>query len=169
MLLQNNLCTSALKSCIILFFTKVRKRIFLIPKKLKNRLFRAKNLSVNTWRSGPDICSLICEFVNKYQRAFSFSAILQDMHKISVLQLENTFWDLTIFTAFTYQKHLILSILKYFVCNQKYSLIFVDSYSSELKYYNKKLLDCIKCFNKNLYSVGCETLCSKREVLIHTS
>ena len=24
--------------------------------------FRAKNLSVNTWRSGPDICSLICGY-----------------------------------------------------------------------------------------------------------
>ena len=26
----------------------------------KNQFFRAKILSVNTWRSGPDICSLIC-------------------------------------------------------------------------------------------------------------
>ena len=26
----------------------------------KNQFFRAKNLSVNTWRLGPDICSLIC-------------------------------------------------------------------------------------------------------------
>ena len=26
----------------------------------KISFFRAKNLSVNTWRSGPDICSLIC-------------------------------------------------------------------------------------------------------------
>ena len=26
----------------------------------KTSFFRAKNLSVNTWRSGPDICSLIC-------------------------------------------------------------------------------------------------------------
>ena len=27
----------------------------------KTVFFRAKNLIVNTWRSGPDICSLICE------------------------------------------------------------------------------------------------------------
>ena len=26
----------------------------------KSCFFRAKNLSINTWRSGPDICSLIC-------------------------------------------------------------------------------------------------------------
>ena len=26
----------------------------------KKTFFRAKKLSVNTWRSGPDICSLIC-------------------------------------------------------------------------------------------------------------
>ena len=94
---------------------------------------------------------------------------MKDMHKISVLQLEDTFWNLEIFTALTYQKHLIPSTLKYFVSNQKYSLIFVNSYWSELKYYNKKLLDCTKCFNKNLYSVVRATLCSKGEVMLHTS
>ena len=31
------------------------------PEKVKKtHVFRAKNLGVNTWRSGPDICSLIC-------------------------------------------------------------------------------------------------------------
>ena len=30
----------------------------------KTSIFRAKNLSVNTWRSGPDICSLICDAVD---------------------------------------------------------------------------------------------------------
>ena len=28
----------------------------------ENQFFRAKNLSVNTWRLGPDICSLICDY-----------------------------------------------------------------------------------------------------------
>ena len=37
--------------------------IFFWPRKHeKNTFFRAKNLSVNTWRSGPDICSLICGY-----------------------------------------------------------------------------------------------------------
>ena len=37
-------------------------KIFLTPEKVKKtpRFFRAKNLSVNTRRSEPDICSLIC-------------------------------------------------------------------------------------------------------------
>ena len=39
---------------------KNSKKIFLTWKSEKNSFFRAKNLSVNTWRSGPDICSLIC-------------------------------------------------------------------------------------------------------------
>ena len=34
----------------------------------KPGFFRAKNLSVNTWRSRPDICSLICE-LNVYPNA----------------------------------------------------------------------------------------------------
>ena len=32
----------------------------------KNQFFRDKNLSVNTWRSGPYICSLICEVILSY-------------------------------------------------------------------------------------------------------
>ena len=38
----------------------------------KTSFFRAKNLSVNTWRSGPDICSLICA---------SPVAVLMHLHK----------------------------------------------------------------------------------------
>ena len=54
---ENNLA-SALKSCIKPFF--LISKFFLSPDKVKKTSFlRAKNLSVNTWRLGPDICSLI--------------------------------------------------------------------------------------------------------------
>ena len=37
---------------------------------MKNQFFfRAEILSVNTWRSGPDICSLICGFSNQFQNS----------------------------------------------------------------------------------------------------
>ena len=55
-----NPIASALKICIIPYSQKSFLRTFLTPKKWKNSFFRAKNLSVNTWRSRPDICSLIC-------------------------------------------------------------------------------------------------------------
>ena len=43
-----NTIASALKNCIIPFWPRKHE---------KNTFFRAKNLSVNTWRSGPDFCS----------------------------------------------------------------------------------------------------------------
>ena len=39
-------------------------------------VFRAKNLSVNTWRSGPDICSLICEVDPYFRFPFFLSIFL---------------------------------------------------------------------------------------------
>ena len=42
------------------FFINNIFEFVLTPKKWKKKFFRAKNLSVNTRRSGPGICSLIC-------------------------------------------------------------------------------------------------------------
>ena len=54
-----NTLASALKSCMKPFF--LISKFFLSPDKVKKPSFlRAKNLSVNTWMLGPDICSLIC-------------------------------------------------------------------------------------------------------------
>ena len=56
-----NTIAFALKSCIIPFSWKFFLNFLLTPKTWKKQFFWSKNLSVSTWRSGPEICSLICE------------------------------------------------------------------------------------------------------------
>ena len=54
----------------------------------KNHFFRAKNLSVNTWRSGPDICSLICAYLLEIQlaniglEALKLSSLVQKLSQV---------------------------------------------------------------------------------------
>ena len=50
----------------------------------------------------------------------------------------------------------------------KLCIIFVDSYSTELKS-NQNIFDPYLIFSKNLYFVGCATLCSKIEVILSTN
>ena len=52
----------------------IEKIDFWPRKSVKTSFFRAKNLSVNAWRSGPDICSLICGYELRFAFKYNFSS-----------------------------------------------------------------------------------------------